>query len=149
MSTNNYANYFTRIIAHVIDGLILSLSRYCIWFGITYFVQVYSFFAFSKLITFPTQSYFLIADAYISIILPIAYFSVFESTRLQATPGKMLFRMKVVDMNEQRIAPLRAFGRFIASIVSTLSIVGLLIAFFTKKRQTLHDLVSKTMVIQT
>lgn len=42
----------------------------------------------------------------------IAYFVGFESSRLQATPGKQLLRLCVLDRYEKRLTPLRALARY-------------------------------------
>ena len=77
------------------------------------------------------------------------YFSIFESSYKQATPGKIDLKLKVTDLNGQRISFWRATGRYFAKIVSGLILyIGFLMIFFTKKRQGLHDLWAKCLVVR-
>jgi len=72
-----------------------------------------------------------------------------ESSPAQATVGKLLLGMRVTDVDGRRISFARASLRFIAKIVSGLVLaLGYLVAFFTPKRQGLHDLVARTLVVR-
>lgn len=76
------------------------------------------------------------------------YFVGFESSRFQATPGKMLIGIKVVDLNGEKvnikIANIRFWGKMLAILFFFL---GCLIIPFTPKKQGLHDYLAKTLVI--
>jgi uncharacterized RDD family membrane protein YckC len=77
------------------------------------------------------------------------YFSIFESSRLQATPGKLIENIKVVDLNGKRIAFVRATLRYFSSLLSdAIFFFGNLPILFTKHRQALHDMISNTLVVK-
>ncbi len=81
--------------------------------------------------------------------LPLIYFAGFESSRLQATPGKFLLRIYVTDMQGQKLSFWRAIGRYLGKIVSSLILnIGYLLALFTAKKQALHDLLAHTIVVK-
>ncbi|MBS0628871.1 MAG: RDD family protein [Verrucomicrobia bacterium] len=77
-----------------------------------------------------------------------AYFALFESSKWQATIGKRALNLKVVDLEGRRISFLRATGRFFSQILTRFTLlIGYLMIFWTKKKQTLHDKMSSTVVI--
>ncbi len=82
----------------------------------------------------------------LSVLIP--YFTLLESSRLQATFGKLLLGIKVVDLSGKRISFARATGRFFAKILSgQILLIGYLLAAFTERKQTLHDLLAGTLVV--
>ena len=64
------------------------------------------------------------------------------------TPGMKAYGIKIVSKNLKKISFLQATIRYFLMPISILSIVGVLIAFFRKDRQTLHDLLSFTLLIE-
>jgi len=76
------------------------------------------------------------------------YHTWMESSRYQATLGKMALGIIVTDMNGQRISFGRANGRFFGKWVSGMVMnVGYLMAAFTEKKQALHDMLAGCLVI--
>lgn len=81
------------------------------------------------------------------IVLQVAYFTYFESSDRQATIGKSAMGLIVADENGNRLDITKALIRNIMRIVSSfICLIGYLMAFFTEKKQTLHDIVAKTNV---
>lgn len=77
------------------------------------------------------------------------YFSLFESSRWQATPGKRLLGNKVTDVNGVRIDFRRASLRFFAKILSAAIIgIGFLMVGLTRYKQSLHDMIANTLVVR-
>jgi uncharacterized RDD family membrane protein YckC len=75
------------------------------------------------------------------------YEAAMESSSKQATLGKMIFGMKVTDLNGNRISFGRATGRHFAKYISGLTLlIGYIIAGFTEKKQALHDMIVGTLV---
>jgi uncharacterized RDD family membrane protein YckC len=69
------------------------------------------------------------------------------SSPYQATLGKMIFGMKVTDLNDNRISFGRATGRHFAKWISTLVLcIGYIMVGFTERKQGLHDLLAGTLV---
>ena len=82
-------------------------------------------------------------------ILPTLYFAFFESSKYRATPGAMLLKIQVVSMEYKQINFGQAFVRTIFRWFSTgLACIGYVIGLFTPQRQTLHDLIAQTLVIE-
>lgn len=86
---------------------------------------------------------------FLSLIgFPWFYYSGMESSSRQATLGKMAFKVMVTDLYGNRISFGRATGRFFSKMfISTILGIGFLLAFFTKKKQALHDLIAGTLVV--
>jgi uncharacterized RDD family membrane protein YckC len=84
----------------------------------------------------------------INVVIACAYFAGFHSSAKQATPGKMVFGVKVSDLAGARIGIGRAIGRFFAMWVSGLIVlIGYLMAALTQKKQALHDMIAGTLVV--
>lgn len=78
------------------------------------------------------------------------YFALMESSRHQATLGKMALGMRVTDLEGERISFLRATGRYFAKILSALILfIGFIMIGFTQKKQGLHDMLAGTLVVRT
>jgi uncharacterized RDD family membrane protein YckC len=82
------------------------------------------------------------------IVVPWLYFAGFESSRSQATPGKLLMHIVVTDLegNKPTFArvTLRHFGKFISALII---FIGFLMIGLTKKRQGLHDKIAGCLVL--
>jgi uncharacterized RDD family membrane protein YckC len=83
-------------------------------------------------------------------LLPALYFILFESSRMEATPGKRLCRLRVVTLSGERISLLRATVRFAikAFISFPFLYIGVLMVAFTRRKQGLHDLIAGTLVVR-
>jgi uncharacterized RDD family membrane protein YckC len=75
------------------------------------------------------------------------YEAFMESSSYQATLGKMIFGMKVTDLNGNRISFERATGRHFAKWLSAMILfIGYIMVGFTERKQGLHDLLAGTLV---
>ena len=83
----------------------------------------------------------------LSIAIQIGYFTYFESSERQGTIGKTAMGLIVADEDGNRLDTQKALIRNIMRLVSGfICLIGYLMAFFTEKKQTLHDIVAKTNV---
>ena len=78
------------------------------------------------------------------------YFAGFESSRLQSTLSGRILGLRVTDLNGEPVSFNRATVRHFAMYFSAVTpfAIGYLMAFWTKRRQTLHDYVSSTLVLK-
>ena len=82
------------------------------------------------------------------IIIPWLYYAGFESSRSQATPGKLLMRVMVTDLEGNKPTFARATLRQFAKIISVLIFfIGFLMIGLTEKRQGLHDKIAGCLVL--
>ncbi len=124
----SYAGFWKRFLAFMIDSIILQIAAFVFTFVLL-------------------DLYFGIG---LSIILGFLYYPFFESSSMQATPGKALLGIAVagessLDRVTFKTAAVRFFCRYISMVIM---FIGFLIQPFTKKRQTLHDIFSETIVIE-
>ena len=78
------------------------------------------------------------------------YGGVMTSSLWQATVGKKLLGLKVVDVNGNKPSSGRIWGRSAASLLSWFPLfgIGYLMVFFTPRHQTLHDMMAATLVVK-
>lgn len=83
------------------------------------------------------------------VALPWLYFSLMESSALQATFGKSYCGLIVCDLDGKRIGFIQATIRYFAKILSgALLLIGYLMILFTKRARGLHDVLAKTLVVR-
>ena len=76
------------------------------------------------------------------------YYAGCESSARRATLGKMAYGLVVTDLNGERLTFGRASARYAALYLSVPTLgVSCLMAAWTERRQTLHDLMTKTVVV--
>ncbi|MGZ3787936.1 MAG: RDD family protein [Bacteriovorax sp.] len=84
----------------------------------------------------------------LSFVLHFFYKPIFESSRVRATPGKYLAEISVERSNGDQMSLKDAYIRYFSSWISGLTLgIGYLMALFTKKNQTLHDIFADTVVV--
>src|SRR3989338_6641318 len=87
------------------------------------------------------------------LVLPLIqflYWPVMESSARQATFGKSLCGIKVTDLEGRHLSFKSALLRNIAKILSAIPFcIGFLLAAFTARKQALHDMLAKTLVVRT
>lgn len=77
------------------------------------------------------------------------YFSLFESSRWQATPGKRLVGIKVTDVNGVRIRFSYASLRFFAKTLSAATLgAGFAMVGLTRHKQGLHDMIANALILR-
>lgn len=77
------------------------------------------------------------------------YFTLFESSVWQATPGKRMLGIFVTDEQGVRISLARAVLRTVTKVFSgMLCFLGYIIALLTPRSQALHDLLASTLVLK-
>lgn len=87
--------------------------------------------------------------AILSFIVGWFYSANMESSRYQATLGKMLLGIMVTDDDRYRLSFLQASMRYLAKLASCGSgLVGFAIAGCTAKKQALHDIFTASLVIK-
>jgi uncharacterized RDD family membrane protein YckC len=133
-----FGSFDQRLLASALDWFFIAGACILIAFVATLFVDDKMFrlaIAFSLLIVIP--------------IVKLIYHIIMESSVKQATYGKQILRIKVGDLQGQRVTVGRAAGRNIAKILSVLTLfIGYLFSFFNKQQQCLHDMIAGTLVMK-
>ena len=162
MFPTKYASIFKRFIALLIDWLITSLISFAVFIILVLIMlpetfQDWMYDLRPRWLWIGDPLEYMDFEAYTAItliifsflILPLLYFALFESSARQATPGKMVMGIFVTDLDGNRISFLKALGRTLAKVLSkTICYVGYIVALFTARNQTLHDLLASTLVLE-
>jgi uncharacterized RDD family membrane protein YckC len=135
-----FANFGLRLAAYLADAVALGIISFIIG-------AIWGLIAVQMMDLDPVA---YIAISYlIGLVTAWLYFAFFESGEYQATPGKMLLKIKVVDMHFNRITFANASGRFFSKILSGMILfIGFLMVIWTPYKQGLHDQVARTFVIK-
>lgn len=135
----NYAGFWKRFAAALIDGVILMIVN----------TVILLFFGF-VLVAGGTDDPVVLEGVgnILGIILGWLYFAVMESSATQGTLGKMALGLKVTDLSGERIGLGKATGRHFGKIVSAIILlVGFIMIAFTEKKQGLHDMMAGCLVV--
>lgn len=85
----------------------------------------------------------------LAIVIPWLYYAICESSKWQATVGKLAMGLRVTDDYGRRIGFGRATGRFFGKIISGMIMdVGYMMAGFTERKQGLHDMMAGCCVVR-
>jgi len=79
-------------------------------------------------------------------VLWLAYFGIMEGGK-QATIGKSIVGATVSELDGSPITYRRALWRNVTKMLSVLTIIGFAMAAFTSRRQALHDMLARTVVL--
>jgi uncharacterized RDD family membrane protein YckC len=120
------AGFWRRLAAGAVDALAVGIVATGLWIGIS----------------------FPLGAGFFWLAYPV-YCSVLERSTRQATAGKLIFRLRTVDLDGQPLTTGRAFARNFLKYVSAGSFgAGFLIAGFTPDHQAVHDLMAGTLVVK-
>lgn len=146
----SYGGFWIRVVAAIIDFIIVAvaLSPLKIMFGLGGLaLNGFDIHDLHGGLTIPFLFFGTGVFALLKLSANWLYEAFMESSSYQATLGKMIFGMKVTDLNGNRISFARATGRHFAKIISALLLcVGFIMAGFTARKQGLHDMIAETLV---
>lgn len=142
-----YGGFWRRVVAFIIDGLLIGAVMMPFGLGLT---LAHMGAMMNGEVTPDMLTSLMMTTIFawcIRMVVSWAYAAGFESSRWQATPGKMLLGLKVTDLEGRRITFLRATGRVAGKWVSGLLLgMGYVLVAFTDRKQGLHDLMARTLV---
>lgn len=131
-----YADLLKRIYALLIDGSVILLMGAVSF--IVYFI--------GNSIGAYTTSDFVGISVILVCAFSLLYFSYFESSEKQATPGKQAAGIIVTDKHGQRISFMRAVARnLLKGLASVVSIIPIATS---GKKQGVHDMMAGTLVVK-
>ena len=88
------------------------------------------------------------ARTVLSVLMNLWYFTLFVGWSGQ-TPGKMLFRLRIIRVTGEEAGYARAFMRWVGQILSFVLLgIGFLMIALSRKKQGLHDKIAGTYVIR-
>jgi uncharacterized RDD family membrane protein YckC len=124
-SVGEYAGFWERFFAAVIDWFVLVCGSVIIWIA-----------------SFGTVPIAFIPMGWL-------YEALMTSSEWQATLGKRAMNIIVIGVDGGRISFLRATGRHFAKYISGFILfIGYIMAAFTERKQALHDMMAETFVVK-
>jgi len=132
-----YGGFWIRVVAYIIDAILLGIAS-----GILGLVTGISLYAggFAHFNFFANGA---------SLIIGWLYFALMESSVRGATVGKMTVGLRVVTDQGQRLDFGHATGRYLAKIISVLTLcIGFIMVAFTDCKRGLHDIIASTLVVK-
>lgn len=159
---SEYAGIGARFVASLLDGLILGIPAYIFTYVLTAALMLGNsdimlmmetdpeYLSDQEIFTFIISMFKTIAIVgSITFIVYFLYYTLMESSKWQGTLGKKIMNVQVAKAEGGRISFGRAAGRFLAkSFLSPILLVGYIMAFFTERRQALHDMLAGTIVVK-
>jgi uncharacterized RDD family membrane protein YckC len=137
---NSFGGFWIRFAAYLVDVVVLLIPTLLIGFLLHSIIPAtnQSEYAFVNLI-----------DDGFNLLIWWVYTAAFLSSSWQATPGKRICGLKVVDYNGSCVSFGQATGRYFASILSAVTVfIGYLMIAWTARRQALHDMIAGTLVVK-
>jgi len=161
MSDVNYAGFWRRVLAAIVDSLILLVPMIAV---------MYVFGILDGLFESPdTRAPLPLGFVVFSLVVGWGYKALLESSAMQATPGKMALGLRVTDLEGGRLslgtATLRSWPWWLGSvfqlvegilgmssalstIVSFAGLISVVVVAFTARKQGVHDLIAKALVLR-
>ena len=139
-----YAGFWLRLVAALLDAAAMLMP-----FFFLSFVAIVLIKFGSARTGYEPGVIFLVALPIIIIVGTWLYFAIMESSAWQATLGKKLMGLYVTDLHGQPLTLGRATGRTLTKYLSTTTAgIGYLMCGFTARKQALHDVVAKCLVLR-
>lgn len=135
-----YAGFWKRFFAVMIDSLILGFLMFFLMFFIGFFI--------GGMLSEPeSMARFSNFGMLIDVVIIWLYFALQESSRQQATLGKRILGIYVTDIDGERISFGRATIRYFSKYLSSIFMIGFIMAGITQRKQGLHDMIADTLVV--
>lgn len=135
-----YGGFWIRVVAAILDGILLNAVT----------VPLAFFFLWPALGADPDAMPFLGFTMWpVFFGIKLLYYAAMESSSHQATIGKLVCGLRVMDVNGGRLSFPHAAGRYLAKLLSSITLgIGYIMAGFTERKQGLHDMVAGTLVVK-
>ncbi len=152
--TSRYGGFWLRLLAHLIDHVILGAIAAPLFFILILPAAVrVAHEAERNREPSPELIFGILSSVFIYIILAFVgqwlYEALLTSSSWQATLGKRVLQLKVTDEMGNRIGFGRATGRFFAKILSSMFFcVGFIMVGLTDRKRGLHDMLAATLVMK-
>ncbi len=142
-----YAGFWRRLVAFIIDLVLVIFILWIIAYTLSHVIPQIKGEIGDQESVFKGVVGLIIVLTFIPI--PWLYWAILESSSSQATLGKMALGIIVTDLDGNRVSFNKASLRFWGKILSGWILnIGYIMAAFTKKKQALHDIIAKCLVVR-
>ncbi len=129
-----YAGFWMRLVAVLIDSIIISVVFLPAWFLLGGYGMSPSLLSVFQMVL---------------VLAGWLYEAILVSSAMQGTLGKRVLNIIVTDLDGRPVSFARATGRYFAKLLSLLPcLIGFIMAGFTERKQALHDLIAGTLVLR-
>jgi uncharacterized RDD family membrane protein YckC len=153
-----YAGFWLRFVAYIIDYIIIYVVQSFVFvpvlglMGISFASRINNMEDMSDAETMGMVGSMVAlasATALLTTAIAILYWSLMESSKYQATIGKMALGLKVTDVDGNSLDFVKSLIRNVCKIISGMILfIGYIMAGFTEKKQGLHDIIAGTLVVK-
>lgn len=153
-----FAGFWLRFVAYIIDTVIIYALQSFIFvpvfglLGISFASRAEQFENMSDaeaVGAIGAMAALSSAAIFLSGVIALLYWTIMESSKYQATIGKLALGLKVTDMDGNSLDFVKALVRNLCKILSGMIMgIGYIIAGFTEKKQGLHDIIANTLVVK-
>ncbi len=149
MVPTQYAGFWRRLVAAVLDQIVLTVGRAFVYGAIALIV-------YAGLYLFEVREQQTLAFAitggclwFLDIWLTWIYYALMESSSLQGTLGKLALGIRVYHRDQNRALTFEeATVRYFAKILSRFTImIGYILCAFSSRKQALHDFVGRSVLV--
>ena len=155
---STYAGFWLRLVAYIIDYIIIYVVQSFIFIpvlglmGISFASKMDDMGTMSDAETMGMVASMIAvagATALLTTVIAILYWSLMESSKYQATVGKIALGLKVTDLDGNSLDFVKSLIRNVCKIISGMILfIGYIMAGFTEKKQGLHDIIAGTLVVK-
>lgn len=136
-ATVSYGGFWLRVVAYIIDAILLGVASRIIGFVAGTPLRATDFTDFD----YTTSG--------ASLVIAWLYFALMESSARGATVGKRAVGLRVVTDQGQRLDFGHATGRYLAKFISAIILgIGFIMVAFTDRKRGLHDMIASTLVVK-
>lgn len=149
MISTQYAGFWRRLVAALLDQIVLTVGRAFIYGALALIV-------YAGLYLFEVRDHQTLAFAitggflwFLDIWLTWIYYALMESSTLQGTLGKLALGIRVYHRDQTRALTFEeATVRYFAKILSRLTLmIGYILCAFSSRKQALHDFVGRSVLV--
>jgi len=155
---STYAGFWLRLVAYTIDYIIIYVVQSFIFIpvlglmGISFASKMDDMGTMSDAETMGMVASMIAvagATALLTTVIALLYWSLMESSKYQATVGKIALGLKVTDLDGNSLDFVKSLIRNVCKIISGMILfIGYIMAGFTEKKQGLHDIIAGTLVVK-
>lgn len=147
-----YGGFWRRTIALILDGILLNVLMSPVYLAWVWPVMISAGRTRPDDLD-PNQALAIVGTClgYLVVagLVETAYFAFLESSSQQASLGKIALGLKLTDLEGRRITFGKAVLRRVARTLTAFTFgIGFLMMLWTRRRQTLHDLMAGTLVVR-
>ena len=153
-----YAGFWLRFVAYIIDSVIIYVVQSFVFIPVFGLLGISLGSQMGNVDNMSESEAVGMAGAIMAIggvtflltsAIAILYWALMESSKYQATVGKLAVGLTVTDMDGNKLEFGKAFIRNICKIISGMIMgIGYIMAGFTEKKQGLHDIIANTLVLK-